>query len=197
MLTNILANSATLLDEAKNVVNRLLKEIDAEAVALQVHYYAKKDVLYQEELHKLEQTLGDASKALKRSYAPLNFSARVDDGRLEMSWWTRHRRPKGEQVLRHRVPWGTAKDHHGYYLPFLLKEAKTWEVDLVKEVEAHAVTLRDARAALLELVIKIGAYRRLLDRSTARMKCHGGRVPETSPAPSANCCSELPIMFGG
>ena len=167
MLTNIIENSATLLDKAMTVVDQLLKELDAEATALQEHYYAKKDVLYRGELRKLEQVLDDADKALRRAYAPLNFSARVDDVRLDMFWWTRHRRPNGGAVLKHRVPWGAAKRkaHHGYYVPILLKEAKQWEVDLVKGVETHAVTLREARAMLLEFKTKIGVYRRLLNRT--------------------------------
>lgn len=167
MLTNIFVNSVTLLNKAKGIVEQLLKEVDAEAISLQTYFYEQKDALYQDELRKLEQSLGDATKALKRAYAPLNFSAKVNIDRFEMSWWTRHRRPNGGTVIKKRIPWGMAKskEHHGYYLPGLLVEAKKWEVDLVKEVEAHAMTLREARTALLELGTKFDVYRRLLDQS--------------------------------
>lgn len=191
MLINNGSNSAELIATAESLFQKLQMEIDRDADALQKAFYEEKEILYNEELDRLKGELGDPHKALKRAYAPLNFHARTEDDRLEIYWWLRHRRPtvgdaKGA-VIRRRLPWGAAKtkDRKGYYLPNLLCHAKKWEAQLVKQVEAHAVTLRERRAALIEMQNRLAVYRRLLNRDYAVPKEVAPKVADSTLTDSA------------
>ncbi|OJW42453.1 MAG: hypothetical protein BGO50_01590 [Rhodanobacter sp. 67-28] len=172
MITNIRSNSATLIDTELRIIEKLQMEIDEEAKALREQYYAEKEHLYQKEVDRLTGELNDHDKARGRAYAPLNLMVRIEDDRLEISWWTRHMAKKAKgasgtgHVIKRRVPWGSgrSKDQSGYYLPALLRHAKKWEVDLVKRVEIHAATLREARTGLLDIRGRWSVYRRILDR---------------------------------
>ncbi|MEY2161447.1 conjugative transfer protein MobI(A/C) [Rhodanobacter sp. FW106-PBR-LB-2-11] len=202
MLTNIRSNSATLIDTELRIIEKLQMEIDEEAKALREQYYAEKEILYQKEVDRLTGELNDQDKARGRAYAPLNLMVRVDDDRLEISWWTRHMAKKAKgasgtsHVIKRRVPWGTgrSKNQAGYYLPALLRHAKKWEVDLVRRVEAHAATLREARTGLLDLRGRWSVYRRILDRNfqfavdagtsvAAEAASHAQEHPLVAPAP--------------
>lgn len=172
MLTNIKSNAATMINSIETMLEQLQIEVDKEADELKARYYTEKQELYEQEVDRLTAKLGDKEKAIKRAYAPLNFTVRAEDDRLELSWFTRHGATKGKisgekgAIIKHRVPWGAArnKERPGYYMPNLVRYAKGWDTDLVRRTESHAVTIREARKMLLEFRERLKMFRRILDR---------------------------------